>query len=150
MHPAWGIAELRLAILKYLNPRDLTRLAQTCRTLCDSAIDELWRIVKYPVQLISCLPQDWRSRPLRLEDLERLDRYACRVEGISWVAANSNKGNRLPKQFSTENKNRKTWEQLWKEIADLRPNSQFLPNLRLLRIHGLIGYLLWPFVGISG
>ena len=154
MHAVWNITELRLAIFEHLDPQDLARLTQTCSTLYDIATNELWRTVKSPAQLVSCLPEDFRLRPLRLEDIQRLDTYAYKVESISWESHCD--VIRLPVQFSKRKnkgrraKGKKTWEELWKEIADLRPSSQLLPYLRRLRLHNVIEELLWPFVGISG
>jgi hypothetical protein len=44
----------------------------------------------------------------------------------------------------------KQWREVWKEIAELRPQSRYLPNLRCLRINNVAEELLIPLIGIAG
>jgi hypothetical protein len=55
-----------------------------------------------------------------------------------------------PRSKATRYCPEKTWEELWEEIAKLRPISESLSNLRRLRISNVDERLLVPLIGISG
>ncbi|KAF8837693.1 hypothetical protein BDN67DRAFT_972615 [Paxillus ammoniavirescens] len=75
MHPVFHIPELTLYIISLLaddrpagqhnassryptNAREIARLAQTCKTLSEPALDILWKIQHSLAPLVMCLPQD--------------------------------------------------------------------------------------------
>lgn len=156
MHHAWYIDDVRYLIFEYLDRRDLGRLAQTCKSLSDIATDELWKHNTSMASFLSCLPPDYRSRPLRAEDIQRLDYYGSKVEKITMETKDVTFVIRLPRQFISQKMKReqkgpmKSWKELWAEIAELRPASKFLPNLRSIRFSNISEELLFPLIGISG
>ncbi|PMD16034.1 hypothetical protein NA56DRAFT_709119 [Hyaloscypha hepaticicola] len=94
-----------------------------------------------------------RERQLRVEDLDRLDFYAAKIKNLYLESKRVDKVIRLPRKFNLEKnayKHLKPWREFWKEIAELRPHSRYLPNLRRLRINNVAEELLIPLVGITG
>ena len=155
MHSAGQIDDVRHLIFEQLEPQDLARLAQTCKALFDVATNELWRTTDSVLPFFKCLPSGFRSRPLQVEDIQRLDFYASKVQNLFLESSDIRKLVRLPQSFQRKKKQPeenpvKTWEELWSEIAQLRRTSEFLPNLRRLRINNAVEELLIPLIGISG
>jgi hypothetical protein len=152
MHPALQIDDIQHLIFERLQPRDLARVARTCNAFFDSATQELSKTITSLSPLLCCLPPDYRGRPLQAEDLHRLDLYASKVQNLLLETERSLIC--LPLQFKPKNQSKtnpeKSWEELWQEIASLRPTSEFLPNLRRLRISKVAEELLIPLIGISG
>lgn len=159
MHSAWQTDDIRHLIFERLEPRDLARLAQTCKTIFSFTIDELWKEITSFSPFMCCLPLDFRRRPLRAEDIHRLDFYASKVQKLILASKSVQILKCLPPQFKPKNTSwkkqsksnpEKSWEELWKEVAKLRPTSEFLPNLRRLRISNTVEELLIPLIGVSG
>ena len=165
MHSAWHIDDIRFLIFEYLSPRDLAGLAQSSQSFFSYTVDELWKTIRTPAALISCIPDICRDRSLRLTDLERLDFYTAKIQNLCFESSDPGKVIRLPGKFTLKkelfrkykidrerilNDSRKSWEALWNEIARLRPASQFLPNLRMFRFNNAAEELLLPLVGIGG
>ena len=155
MHLAWQIDDIRQLIFERLEPRDLARLVQTCKAFVDVAADELWKTVNSFSPFLCCLPPDFRTRGLRAEDIKRLDFYAGKVQNLVLESKSVQILIRLPPQFTPKKKQsknhpEKSWKEFWKEISTLRPTSEFLPNLRRLRISNVVEELLIPLIGISG
>lgn len=155
MHPAWHIDDVRHLTFKCLGPQGLARLAQTCRALFNVTTDELWKTIDSFSPLLCCLPKDSKQKPLQAEDVERLYFYGSKVRKVALESRNMSKIIRLPPQFRIKNKKTapnvsKPWEEVWRDVAKLKPASHFLPNLRCLRISNVTEELLIPLVGISG
>jgi hypothetical protein len=147
MHPAWQLEDVRCLLFESLEPQDLARLAQTCKALFGLATDELWKTIKSVPPLLSPLPRDYRSRPLRVDDLHRFDLYATKIRNLYFKSYTVDKVIRLPPQLNParkENRRLKSWKEVWKEIAELRPISEFLPSLRRLRVNNVAEELLIP------
>ena len=163
MHPAWLIEDIRYLIFERLEQQDIARLAQTCRIFFDLATNELWRTVHSTIPFLACLPPDYNHRPLHLEDIRRLDLYASKVENLVLKSPKRNQVIYLPPPFRIKlreardeakypdlPRTHKLWEDLWREIENLRPVSQFLPNLCRIELDGVVEELFTPFIGISG
>ncbi|KAH8662627.1 hypothetical protein BX600DRAFT_466691 [Xylariales sp. PMI_506] len=154
MDPAWEIPDIICSVLEHLAPRDLARLARTCRALNHWAIHELWQSLDSFVPFLSCLPRSYKTKPLSRADLERLDFYASRVHHLVLESEDPQKKTfHVPKGFYAhqwKTSTKKTWQGLWEEISALRPTSEFLPNLQRLRLRNVDHQLLVPLIGISG
>jgi hypothetical protein len=155
MHPAWQLEDIRYLLFECLEPRDLARLARTCMALFGLATDKLWETIESVTTLLCPLPRNYRARErrLRVEDLDRLDFYAAKIKNLYLESKRVDKVIRLPPKFNPEKnayKHLKQWGEVWKEIAELRPQSRYLHNLRRLRINNVAEELLIPFVGIAG
>ncbi|KAK7028634.1 hypothetical protein R3P38DRAFT_2937596 [Favolaschia claudopus] len=108
MHRCWDIAELVQLILEELDSRTfhgdeiesvnrpqviaLYHLAQTCRRLCDPALDVLWKATHGLVPLLKCLPtKSWEIRDgcfevvsaLNIDNWQRCLGYSRRVRTFS-------------------------------------------------------------------
>ncbi|KAK7013698.1 hypothetical protein R3P38DRAFT_2720428 [Favolaschia claudopus] len=108
MHRCWEVAELVQLIFEALDPyavgvyraegigqlkaSTLFRLAQTCRQLCEPALDVLWRTNEGLILLLKCLPTNtWAIRdgyfeivsPIQSKDWERFLLYSRRVTTFS-------------------------------------------------------------------
>ena len=132
----------------------MARLARTCKLLFEFAHESLWETISSLSAFICCLPADYRTRPLKVQDLQRLDFYSTKVRSLvldpPWPEVIH-----LPQEFKDIKRNKyknsqKSWASLWKEISSLRPNWQFLPNLYRLQIGNVVENLLIPLVGVSG
>lgn len=175
MHYAWRIADIYVLIFEHLENTDLARLARTRKTLFDVVVPILWWRLTSFEPFLFCLPPDFRRRPLNTEDLERLDFYASKVRKIVLESENPQTTIHVPKMFKNsrgfynalrpnpkktslldnkstlqDSRDVKTWQELWEEIAVLRPQAQFLPNLRSLRLSSTAEALLIPLINISG
>ena len=155
MHSAWQNDDIRYFIFERLKPRDLAQLAQTCKAFSETTTDELWKSVNSFSQILSCLPPDFRTRPLRTEDLRRFNLYTFKCQNLVLETKSVQRVIRLPAQFDPKKKQsknhpEKSWKELWDELANLRASSEFLPNLRRLRISNVAEELLIPLIGISG
>lgn len=154
MHHAWHIDDIRYLIFELLERGDLARLARTCKALSDFAVNELWRKPNSIACFLSCLPQGYRNRPLQSQDLERLDFYASKAQKLVLESDDVRYPIRLPYEFLAVKKSMnnpcKSWKELWAEIAALRPQSNFMPNLRSIRVSNISEELLLPLIGISG
>ena len=102
MHPAWHNDDIRYLVFELLEPQDLSRLAQTCKTFFDFTIDELWKTVTSFSAFVSCLPPNFRQRPLRADNLQRLDFYASKVQNLVLESKNIKTVIRLPPPFKSE------------------------------------------------
>lgn len=154
MHRAWKIYELRQSILEHLAQQDLSRLARTNRQFFGAVIDQLWSKVSTMSAFMCCLPKDYKTRKLQREDLARLDFYARKVHSIV-LEPQSGQPVYLPGKRSGPGSKHYTelqesWYNLWAEIAALRPTTDFLPNLRGLRVNEIVEDTLLPLIGISG
>ena len=156
MHPSLHLDEIQRLVFKSLEPRDLARLAQTCKAFLHIATDELWKTINSFSPFLSCLPQDfqYRYRKLQVEDLHRYVFYLPKIRNLF---LESRAVMLLPPPFRSKPRSKankhnleKTWEELWEEIAKLRPISELLSNLRRLRISNVEERLLIPLIGISG
>ena len=156
MHPSLHLDEIQRLVFKSLEPRDLARLAQTCKAFFHIATDELWKTINSFTPFLSCLPQDfqYRYRKLQVEDLHRYVFYLPKVRNLF---LESRAVMLIPPPFRSKPRSKankhnleKTWEELWEEIDKLRPISELLSNLRRLRISNVEERLLIPLVGISG
>lgn len=156
MHPLLQLDEIQRLIFKSLEPRDLARLAQTCKAFFHTATDELWKTIHSFSPFLSCLPPDfqYRYRKLQVEELQRYDFYVPKVQNLflegRGVMLLPPPFRSKPKSKASEHNPEKTWEELWEEIAKLRPMSELLSNLRRLRISNVEERLLVPLIGISG
>ena len=159
MHAAWDCEDIRSLLFKDLQLQDLARLARTCKGLFDPATDELWRTATSLSPLLSLLPSDARRRPLRVENIQRLDVYAAKIKKL--ILENKCPGSKcastqLPPEYNLARRANRTgregklWGALWSEIAELRPSTEFLPNLHYIRFVYASEALLVPLVGISG
>ena len=152
MHPLLQLDEIQRLIFKSLEPRDLARLARTCKAFFHTATDELWRTLRSFSPLLSCLPPDfqYQYRKLQVEDLHRYAFYAPKVQNLY---LESETVMRLPPLFQSKLRSKakkKTWEELWEEISKLQPMAELLSNLRRLRISNVTERLLFPLIGMSG
>ncbi|KIM99227.1 hypothetical protein OIDMADRAFT_56385 [Oidiodendron maius Zn] len=156
MHPSLHLDDIQRLVFESLEPRDLARLAQTCKVFFHIATDELWKTINSFSPFLSCLPQDFQYcyRKLQVEDLHRYVFYLPKIRNLF---LESRAAMLLPPPFQSKPKNRMTkhnrekkWEELWEEIAKLRPISELLSNLRRLRISNVEERLLVPLIGISG
>lgn len=169
MHRAWLIDDVWRLLASELPPPSLAALAQTCKALFPLATDELWRNLTSFTPFLSCLPKNYLlySRTLTTSDSQRLDLYASKVWSFVLESTDIDRPIRLGPQFQSRARfgnwkqlkeakekgkaaSSKSWEELWEEIATLRPQEQFLPHLRRLRISGVMSDYLLPLVGISG
>ena len=173
MHVAWQIQEIQCMIFDYLEPRDLARLSRTNKAFFDVATDKLWNRISTVSPFLSCLPLDYRDRQLQVEDIQRLDFYASKVKNLDLDCTDIDTIINLFPEFQRKKKReatktqrdsnesqhssdesqahpRKSWRALWDDIAELRPTSNFLCNLRCLCIKEIIEDLLVPLIGISG
>jgi hypothetical protein len=84
MHPSLQLDEIKRLIFKSLEPRDLARLARTCKAFFPIATDELWKTIHSFSPLLSCLPLDfqYRHRKLQVEELQRYDFYVKKVQNL--------------------------------------------------------------------
>ena len=155
MHPAWQNLDISLLIFEHLNPRSLARIARTCKALFHVATDELWKTLDSVLPFLSCLHPDFRNRRLQDKDVKSLDFYAAKVRNL---LLESQTVLRLPRQFRPrKSQTQESWEEIWKEIANLRQlqrqrqlTSDFLPNLRHLRVNNVEEEFLIPLIGMSG
>jgi len=158
MHPAWHIDDIRHLLFHYLGPASLARLAQTCKGLFEPATNELWKTITSVSPFVSCFPRDYRRRPLQTEDLQRLQYYFRKIQKVVLESKDIRVAIRIPKQFKQHNKNAqlaktstlKTWDQVWSEVASIRPVSNFWVNLSCIRVSNIAEELLIPLVGIDG
>ena len=156
MHPAWEIDDIRHLLFEHLEPASLARLAQTCKIFFNIATDELWKTITSVSAFLSCFPLDYRRRPLHVDDLQRLHFYSAKIRNVILESEGIHRTIRLPPQFNASSKmgkvgsDLKTWEQLWSEIATIRPASSFLVNLKCVRVSCIAEELLIPLVGITG
>ena len=159
MHVAWQCEDIRYLIFQSLVPRDLIQLAQTCRELFDATTNKLWKTATSFLPLLSLLPSDARRRPLRLEDIQRLDFYDAKIKTLyleNKTPREKCASTELPPEYNPARKANRTgregklWGALWKEIAELRPSTEFLPNLHHLRFVHAAEALLVPLIGMSG
>ncbi|KAK9780915.1 putative F-box domain-containing protein [Seiridium cardinale] len=148
MHPAWYIDDIKYLVFEHLEPQDLARLARSSRALFQTATDKLWRTLSSFEGLVFCLPLDFNTRPLGREDIVRLDFYTSKVHHIRLDSGQGDVAMPLPRGLSGIKK--KSWDELWEEIAEVRPPSELFCNLRLLRINKVFERLLLPLIGISG
>jgi hypothetical protein len=157
MHPAWYLEDIRSLIFDCSERRDLARLARTSQTLFHLATEPLWKTIDSFEALVCCLPPGFGDRPLRREDIQRLDFYSSKVRHLKVETDIDSPPIRLPPRFrkpktkaEKEVQCKKPWKALWEEIAELRPPSESFRNLRLLRISNVAEELLVPLIGISG
>lgn len=158
MHPAWHVNDINHLIFEHLEPIDLAQLARTSQAFFHIATDELWNTIGSFEALVCCLVPEFGDRPLQKEDLRRLDLYTSKVRHIKLDAHRNSPAIRLPSAFTftqtkkggTERRSKKTWKELWGEIAEIRPPSELFCNLRYLHINNVIEELLMPLIGISG
>lgn len=156
MHPAWSIEDVRDLLFEHLEARELARLARTSQTFFRLATDRLWTTINSFDPLLCCLPSDFGDRPLQVEDIERLDFYTSKVRHLKLEPDRPNATIRVPQQFSgskkkiPKNRSKKSWRELWEEIAEVRPASKLFCNLCYLRVNRVVEELLIPLVGISG
>ncbi|KAF2114282.1 hypothetical protein BDV96DRAFT_577885 [Lophiotrema nucula] len=157
MHPAWLIDDIWRLLLEHLLPRDLAVLAQTCNALHDLATAALWHTVTDFKGLLQCLPKDYRHRSLQLEDLKRLDFYSAKIQVLSLEGESVSRPLRLPHPYQIHKNQKqykenegKAWDELWEEIARLRPQSAFLSNVKKVRINNADEQHICPLIGISG
>jgi hypothetical protein len=169
MHRAWLIVDIQYLFIKYLEQRDLAVLARTCQALHSIATEALWETLIDFESFVSVLPPDFGLRPLVAKDLQRLDHFSRLVKYLLPESKDADVVIRLPGHASGkkknsrkklwvkpsskgkwENRSKKTWQDLWQEIRALRPQSEFLPNLRRLRFSNADERLLLPLIGISG
>ncbi|KAG6375713.1 hypothetical protein JVT61DRAFT_3288 [Boletus reticuloceps] len=112
MHHCLLIPELAISIIQFLaddrpawhdsrylkNPRDVARLAQTCKALAEPALDTLWKTQHSLAPLVMCLPPDvWeltrRGKTFALKreptpmEWSSLKKYAHRIWFISQPAS---------------------------------------------------------------
>ncbi|KAI9688019.1 MAG: hypothetical protein M1820_010326 [Bogoriella megaspora] len=159
MHPAWEINDIQLLIFDYLAGADFVRLAQTSRALFAPATNKLWRTIPSFAPFVGCLPLD--NRPMRHEDLERMDLYGSKVEYV-YMEGTIDCPIKIPPEFTQSKKIRKqaqmqgqrlakkSWSETWTEMASIRPaNSQFLPNLRRVRINHVHEETFIPLLAAS-
>jgi hypothetical protein len=156
MHPSLQFDEIQRLTFKSLEPRDLARVAQTCKAFFHIATDELWKTINSFSPFLSCLPPDfqYRYRKLQVEEPQRYDFYVSKVQNLF---LESRAVIVLPPPFRSKPKSKaskynpeKTREELWEEIAKLRLMSELLSNLRRLPISNVAERLLVPLIGISG
>jgi hypothetical protein len=76
--------------------------------------------------------------------LSKIQRYELYIPKVENLFLESRAVIALPPPFQP------TWEELWEDIANLRPVSELLSNLQRLRISNMNERLLVPLVGISG
>ncbi|KAF2658709.1 hypothetical protein K491DRAFT_713415 [Lophiostoma macrostomum CBS 122681] len=156
MHHAWQIEDIWFLILRHLEPRDLGRLAQTCRLLFEIASNGLWNTITDFSVFLYPLPEDCMRRWLRQEDVRRLDFYASKIQHIDLQGFSDEKPMRPPEKFGRLSSGysmglKKSWEVLWQDVAAQRAtNFEFLPNLHRLRIDNVTEEVIFPLVGISG
>jgi hypothetical protein len=161
MHFAWQIDDIRYLIFEYLEPQDFARLAKTNKAFFDVATNELWKDITSVTPFLACLPQDYRLRPLQAQDLQRLDLYFSKVRSVVFEGQQHGPKVTIPSQFTKRTKTSKTakttketggksWQSLWREIAEIRPPVDFLPNLQRIRIIDAMDEVCLPLVGISG
>jgi hypothetical protein len=154
MHRAWHIEDIRLSIFDYLEPRDLARLAPTCKIIFDYSTDQLWKKISSCAPFLKCLPKDWSSRPLQPDDIERLDVYGSKVRKIL-ITGQFRTPSQVPKEFRKlkliRSSHGKSWNDIWAEIAQIRPSTaEFLPNVESIRVENSFEDVLIPLIGISG
>jgi hypothetical protein len=85
--------------------------------------------------------------------LSKIQRYELYIPKVENLFLESRAVIALPPPFQPKPKSKarkKTWEELWEDIANLRPVSELLSNLQRLRISNMNERLLVPLVGISG
>ena len=158
MHCAWLIDDIWRLISEHLTPRSLACLAQTCKTLSNLAIAILWHRLTSFSPLLFCLPPEYQHIVLEPKHVARLDLYASKVRILVLEETNIKKPIRLPAHFDAngrkQKKNKsivgKSWQELWEEIAALRSQSEFLPNLQRVRISNAAADYLIPLSRISG
>jgi hypothetical protein len=154
MHRGWLIEDIQLLIFEHLHNQDLARLACTCTFLSEPAITQLWKTLTSLQPLISALPKYAKSRELGAGDLARLDYYSTKVQNVH-LEGTLDEPITIPKAVQNLSKGRKIqdrvpWRVLWAEIASLRTQKNFMPNLRRLWINNVHEEVLIPFIGISG
>jgi hypothetical protein len=96
---SWQNYDISHLILGHLEPTSLARLAQTCKALFELTTDELWKTMNSVVPFLSCLPPDFRHRPLRRKDIRRLCIYSSKVQNLLIESESINTVIRLPHQF---------------------------------------------------
>jgi hypothetical protein len=154
MHDAWYLAEVRELILDHLGRGDLVKLATTCRALSRLVTDRIWQTIPCSSVFLGCLPEDYMSTPIRVEDIERMDRYSAKVRSIhigsEWDSLSGVPPHILKHRdmVTGDYKDKSDWEDLWDDIARTRAKtSYFLPNLREIRVHNLREAALVPLIG---
>ncbi|KAF2729606.1 hypothetical protein EJ04DRAFT_515795 [Polyplosphaeria fusca] len=164
MHSAWLIDDIWHLLLEHLTKSDLAVLAQTCHSFYKLAIPEIWHTTTSFEPLLRLLPDDYRQRALRIQDLERLDFYSAHIRLLHIEGSDVGQPLHLPahlrKNKSQEPKNKwkkkkaesegKNWGQVWEEVSSLRSNAFFLPNLQKLRISAADERYFIPITGILG
>lgn len=154
MHPAWEIEDIRYLIFNYFTPRDFAQLAQTCNYLFRLSTDELWKTMISFSPFIFCLPRDFNRRRLQNADIQRLDLYSSKVRHISFLSTTAAKNIRQAPPFHPQKpklrKFNQAWRNVWKDIAKLRPRSEFLPNIQSISMDNVGCEILLPLTGISG
>ncbi|KAK7002362.1 hypothetical protein R3P38DRAFT_3042573 [Favolaschia claudopus] len=151
MHRCWDIAELVEYIFTQLNPHTshgyelqsvnrpqaiaLYHLAQTCRRLCDPALDVLWRTTQGVVLLLKCLPINlWEIRDGRFEILSPLN-----IDHWQRFLGNS----RRVKAFSACDGTVVVGQSAIESMMSLSPGT-VLPNVRGLSCHA--SSVLFPYL----
>ena len=157
MHLSLQLDEIQRLIFKSLEPRDLARIARTCKAFFHLATDELWKTIKSLTPFLSCLPPDfqYRYRKLQVEDFQRYHFYVPKIRNLFLESSRTvivlpPPFRSKPKSLAITHNTEKTWEELWEEIAKIRPMSESLSNLRRLRVSNVQERLLIPLIGISG
>lgn len=159
MHAAWDVAEVRNMILTYLASGDVARLGRTCKAIHDYVIDHLWQDIRSFDGFLQLLPAYPRTEPLTVNDLERIDFYGRKVRRLDLTTGDRDPKLQIPQTMRTPRKkvyqkkipaSDHPWIELWEEIALLRPQTAFLPNLQYLVVNNAAAELLRPLVGISG
>lgn len=160
IHRLWSISELRHPIFELLDAKDLAHLSRTSKLLFDLAAEELWRTKATCEAFLSCLPEDCRRRPLVKEDTDRLCLYSAKIQNLTWDNRGTPQPIPVPPPFrpiTRKNKSThhatvkgtyggsKTWEQLWVEVLQLRPD--IFPILTRLHLHNVSEDLLYPLIG---
>ncbi|KAL9080034.1 MAG: hypothetical protein Q9157_001118 [Trypethelium eluteriae] len=149
MHAAWHIYEIRHQIFSSLEPQDFARLARICSTLFTVCTDKLWARIASLKPFLHALPQDFRERPLTKQDVQRLNLYADKTQELDLEKESGRRAIRL-KSKGLEQKSLKKWDELWAEIAALRPLSDFLPNVRRVCLYNVTADVIVPLISITG
>ncbi|RDB23316.1 hypothetical protein Hypma_009322 [Hypsizygus marmoreus] len=124
----------------------LFRLAITCRTFTEPALDELWKVQRVLKPLIRCMPADlWSdvegkpltfTRALQATDWERFDFYARRIRELGYAVLPYTLHATAPLEASTE---------VFAALAAYVPVRIFLPRLCIIRCTGW-GIALYPHI----
>ncbi|KAF7362748.1 hypothetical protein MVEN_00624300 [Mycena venus] len=150
MHRALKVAEVLQLLCFHIYPhrgrkpsrkesRALARLARTCTTFSEPALDALWSFQNTIVHVINCMPagifkKDWSlRRPIHQSDWERPLRYMYRVRVLSWtdeLFSPSLRAAYIPVIFET--------------LRLCLPTPQLFPNLVILNWNSTMGSSLIP------